>query len=312
MKNNKISLSIVSPVYQAESILDELLKKIKENVLPITDIFEIILIDDGSSDSSWIKIIEHCKKDNRIKGIKLSRNFGQHYAITAGLRESKNDFTIVMDCDLQDNPKYIPLMIEEIKKGYDIVYAVKKIRRHSFFKNLLASSYYKIFNFLSDNKEFFQDSKVGSFTILSKKVVNAYCEYKDFHRPYLLLLNYLGFKSSKVLVNHANRYSGGSSYKLTASIKLALDSIISSSTRLLYISIYIGFIFCALGSLFILYVIYKYFTSGFLLGWPSLMVSIIFCSGLVLINLGIVGLYISRTFIQTKNRPLYFIDKKLN
>ena len=129
-------ITIVSPVYMAEGIVDELIKRVIDSLSKITNDFEIILVDDGSSDNSWIKIQENCKKDKRIKGIKLSRNFGQHYALTAGLEKSLGDYVVVMDCDLQVNPEYILEMHKEALKGNDIVYTSVSKRSHSFKKYL--------------------------------------------------------------------------------------------------------------------------------------------------------------------------------
>ena len=145
MTDKKPYISIVSPVYQSEGIVDELVKRITEEVTRITEDFEIVLVEDGSSDQSWKKIEKNCKTDIRVKGIKLSRNFGQHYAISAGLKESQGDHIVVMDCDLQDNPKYIAEMYEKSKEGYDIVYTFKKFRKHGVIKELFARYFYNFY-----------------------------------------------------------------------------------------------------------------------------------------------------------------------
>ena len=143
-----MKVSVVSPVFNAGPIIDELVKRIREEFVRITDVYEIILVDDGSMDNSWEKITLNCEMDNRIKGIKLSRNFGQHYAITAGLEVSMGDFVIVMDCDLQDDPKYFGDLVNKAKAGANIVYTIKTERNHGFLKNMSADFFYKIFNLL--------------------------------------------------------------------------------------------------------------------------------------------------------------------
>ena len=312
MTDKKPYISIVSPVYQSEGIVDELVKRITEEVTRITEEFEIVLVEDGSSDQSWKKIEKNCKADKRVKGIKLSRNFGQHYAITAGLMESQGDHIVVMDCDLQDNPKYIAEMYEKSKEGYDIVYTFKKFRNHGVIKNLFAGCFHKVFNWLINDNRMSSDEQVGAFSLLSRKVVDAFCEYPEYHRAYLNVLRWLGFSNTRILVKHDERYHGKTSYSFTKSITLAFDSVVSHSNKFLLISIYIGFVFAMFGFLSIIYILIKSIASGFQQGWASTTVIIIFCTGLILISLGITGIYIGKIFLQTKGRPLYLIDKKLN
>ena len=142
-----IEISIISPVYKAGNIVDKLVEEIIKSVSEITSNYEIILVEDGSPDNSWEKIEENCKKNGKVKGVKLSRNFGQHFAITAGLTVSKGENMIVMDCDLQDNPKYIIDLVNKAKLGFDIVYTSKLERQHSVFKNITSIVFFKIFNY---------------------------------------------------------------------------------------------------------------------------------------------------------------------
>src|SRR3989338_4705263 len=169
-----MEISVVSPVYNAEDIVDELVKRISDSVSNITSDFEIILVDDFSLDNSWGKIEKNCKKDKRVKGIKLSRNFGQHKAITAGLEVSSGDCVVVMDCDLQDVPSFIPLMYEKIKNGYEIVYTRMKNRTHSFLRNLYSRIFSLTFNWLSDNN--FTSENIGCYSMITRKVVNSFCK----------------------------------------------------------------------------------------------------------------------------------------
>ena len=305
-------LSVVSPVFLAEGIVDKLVKRITEEVSKITQDYEIILVDDGSSDKSWEKIEDNCKTDERIKGIKLSRNFGQHYAISAGLQESNGDYVVVMDCDLQDNPKYIVDLLNKADEGFDIVYTIKKVRKHGFIKNLFAGCFHKVFNWLINDKRMSSDEQVGAFSLLSRKVVDAFCDYPEYHRAYLNVLCWLGFSNTRILVEHDKRYHGKTSYSFTKSITLALDSVVSHSNKFLLVSIYIGFVFAMFGFLSIIYIIIKSIASGFQPGWASTMVLFIFCTGLILISVGITGIYVGKIFMQAKRRPLYLIDKKLN
>ena len=144
--DKNILISVISPVYKAEQIVPELVKRIIEGVSVFTDSYEIILIEDCGPDNSWQKIEEECSSNPKVKGIRFSRNFGQHYAITAGLEHAKGDYVVVMDCDLQDNPKYIKEMYDDAVAGADIVFTYKEKRKHSFFKNITARMFYSLYN----------------------------------------------------------------------------------------------------------------------------------------------------------------------
>ncbi|MBC8342632.1 MAG: glycosyltransferase family 2 protein [Bacteroidetes bacterium] len=312
MTNKNPYISIVSPVYMAEGIVDELVKRIKVEISKITDNYEIILVEDGSPDQSWEKIEENCNAEKRVKGIKLSRNFGQHYAITAGLQESNGDYVVVMDCDLQDNPKYIVDLLNKAKEGFDIVYTVKKVRKHGIIKNFFAGCFHKVYNWLANDKRMSSYDKIGAFSLISRKVVEAFCDYNEFHRAYLPVLRWLGFSNAIIPIEHEKRYLGKTSYSFSKSITLALDGIVSHSNKLLLVSIYIGFVFAMLGFISIIYIVIKSYKFGFQPGWASTTVLIVFCTGLIMISLGIIGVYIGKIFLQSKGRPLYLIDKKLN
>src|SRR6266566_8556510 len=147
-------LSVVSPVYKAEKIVDELVLRLRETLKDITSDYEVILVDDGSPDGSWVKIADNCSKHCFLKGIRLSRNFGQHNAIMAGLAAAHGEYVVVMDCDLQDNPKYIPQLLGKAREGYDVVFTYKKSRNHAFSKNLAARGFFLLFNYLSENPKY--------------------------------------------------------------------------------------------------------------------------------------------------------------
>ena len=166
MLKKELELSIISPVYLAENIIDDLVKQIKENVLCITENFEIILIDDGSYDNSWLKIEENCKKDHRIKGIKLSKNFGQHYAISAGLKKCFGNHAIVMDCDLQHDPIYIKDLVSKAQEGFDIVFTLELNVKNSTIRKITSSLFYYIFNYFSNLKNV--DHRIGNYSLISR------------------------------------------------------------------------------------------------------------------------------------------------
>lgn len=305
-------ISVISPVYGAENIIDELVKQLVKELSEISTNYEIILIDDCGPDNSWGKIKENCATNERIKGIKLSRNFGQHSAISAGIDQAKGKYLVIMDCDLQDDPKYISKMYSIINNGYDIVYTYKDVRRHSFFKNLTAFFYIKLLNYLIDDKRHKSDMNVGAFSMISRKVANAFKSYNDYHRHYLLVLGWMGFNSFYMKIEHKQRFSGKSSYTISKLLKHALIGITSQSDKLLRVFVSLGLFVSLLSFLTIFLIIALYFVHGFLSGWASLIVAILFSTGLILSGIGVLGIYLGKTFEQTKNRPKYLIDETYN
>ncbi|MEO8210109.1 MAG: glycosyltransferase family 2 protein [bacterium] len=308
ISNNKF-ISVVSPVYKAENIVDELVKRITEEVSKITDNYEVILVDDGSADNSWNKIKENCLKNKNVKGIKLSRNFGQHFAITAGLKEATGDSIVIMDCDLQDDPCHIKTLFDEFEKGYDVVFTRRIARKHSFFKLITAKIYNSLFTLFSDKN---YDLAVGSLTMISSRVKNEFVKLKDQDRLYIQLIKWVGFKSTYVPVEHRERYEGKSTYSISRLFVTAIQGWTSYSDKLLRISIYSGLVISFFSLLVGIYIVVSYFLKSFQPGWPSLIVAILFSTGLILMSIGVTGIYIGKIFEQTKDRPLFIIDKKIN
>jgi polyisoprenyl-phosphate glycosyltransferase len=307
-----MKISIVSPVYNAEKIIIELVNRICEEIILTTKDYEIILIDDYSSDNSWETIKSIAKVNLNVKAIKLSRNFGQHMAIKAGLELAKGECCIVMDCDLQDDPKYITNLIEKWEEGFDVVYTQKSNRNHSWLKNITARGFNIIFNWLAENKKVNSLGQVGSFSLISKKVVDAFNSYNDYQFHYLMVLRWLGFKSCYIPIEHKERYEGKSSYSLKKLLRHAIVGVVYQTDKLLRMSIYMGFVFSLISIVLSIFLVINYFVSGPQPGWTSLIVVILFSSGLILIAIGILGIYIGKTFEQTKNRPRFIIDEKIN
>src|SRR6185312_3871048 len=272
-------LSIVSPVYQAEGISDELVKRIATEVEKITQDYEIILVEDGSPDKSWQKIEENCKKNSKVKGIKLSRNFGQHFAITAGIDKAQGSYIVIMDCDLQDDPIYIAQLYNKALEGYDIVYTRKSKRSHSFFKNITASIFNSLFNYLVENKSRESNNNVGAYSLITRKVADAFKSYNDYRRHYLMVLRWLGFSSTYIEIEHKERHSGKSSYNMSKLLLHAIDGITSQSDKLLRINITIGLLLSLLSFVGIIVIVILYFMHGFLSGWASTSVLLLFSTG---------------------------------
>ena len=305
-----IHISIVSPVYKAEKIVSELVSRIISSVEKITPDFEILLVEDGSPDNSWEQIKQSCLADKRIKGIKLSRNFGQHYAITAGLDNAKGEWVVVMDCDLQDRPEEIINLLNKAREGYDIVFARRIERKDKFFKRLFSKIFYRVLSYLTGA---YHDSTVANFGVYNKKVIHAVCQMRERIRYFPTMVNWVGFKHTKIDVVHSNRLEGKTSYNLKKLLNLSLDIILAFSDKPVRIIIKIGLIISLFAFCFAINMVVRYFLGDIkVTGYASLIVSIWFFSGLILITLGTIGLYLGKTFEGVKNRPIYIISEKIN
>ena len=300
-------LSVVVPVFNESSLIDELVKRVIKSVKTITEDFELIIVDDGSKDNTWNLIENEAKMEKRIKGIKFSRNFGHHYAITAGLHNSKGEWVVVMDGDLQDRPEVIPDLHKKAQEGFDVVFVSRQNRPEKLYYRIAQKIFYRILKSLS-GVDF--DSRQANFSIINKKVVEAFEKFPENARFYGSTIKWLGFKRSFILADHGERHSGKPSYTIRKRVKLASDIILSFSERPLRFAIGLGIVMSTLSLFAGLWIIYGSFKWGFaVIGWTSLISTIFFSTGVVLIVLGIVGIYIGEIFNQVKNRPLYIVDK---
>ena len=291
-------------------MLEELVRRIHAAISPITDDYEIVLVNDCSPDNSWEKIADICTNDQRVKGINLSRNFGQPYAITAGLTYAKGDYIAVIDCDLQNKPEDLPAMYEKALEGYDVVSARRVVRDDTFLKRMSSAVFHKVYDFLSG---FDTDKAVAEFGIYSKKIVKVYCSIPEYSRSFVELIHTLGFKKTTVDVSHDHRLEGESSYNLHRLLVLSYNSIISNSNRPLYLSVTLGFLMSLLSFLMAVYNIFAKFAGlNEVAGYTSTIFSIWFVGGLLLFMMGILGLYIGKIFDQVKGRPVFIISETLN
>lgn len=303
-------LSVVIPVFNENSLINELIRRVKLNVEKITQDYEIILVDDGSSDSTWEKISAEAILEKRIKGIKFSRNFGHHYAITAGLHEVAGQWVVVMDGDLQDRPEVIPELYSKAQEGFEVVFVSRKNRPEKLYYRIAQRLFYIILRILS-GIEF--DSKQANFSIINKKVVEAFRNFPEHARFYGSTLKWLGFKRSEVYADHGVRFSGKPAYSLKKRIKLASDIIIAFSERPLKLAIGLGVLISTFSTIIAIWLVYGKFNWGFsVTGWTSLMFSIFFLSGILFVILGIHGIYLGRLFQEVKNRPLYIVSERCN
>lgn len=307
---SKIKLSIVTPVYRAEKMVQTLVERIVKSVSTITEDYEIILVNDASPDASWQMIEQECALNKKVRGLNLSRNFGQHYAITAGLNYAKGEWVVVMDCDLQDRPEEIPALYQKALEGYDIVYARRVERQDKWLKRMTSRAFNAVLNRLSGLNK---DKDVANFGIYHQLVIKEYNKIPEQARSFGSLILYLGFRTSIIDVQHAEREEGTSSYTLMRMLKLAFDVIISNSNRPLRMAVGLGFVMSAVSFLLALYNVMARLV-GFisLPGYTTTVFSIWFVGGLLLFVLGIIGLYIGKIFDQVKGRPIYIVRNTIN
>jgi len=303
-------ISVVSPVYQAEDCIEMLVAKIRGALEPLGLSFEIILVDDGSHDLSWSKITKLCQSDESIRAFALSRNFGQHHAITAGLDQARGEWVIVMDCDLQDRPEEIPQLYKKaVSENFDMVLALRSNRRDSFVKKLWSKSFYFVLSYLSGQK---LNSEIANFGIYHRKVVDAVNSMRESIRYFPVLAQWVGFKKAYLEVNHAARTSGASNYNFKRSLNLALNVILASSDKPLRILIKLGSFIAVVAIASGLFIFFKALFSELPYpGWASLIVSIWFFGGVIMATLGMVGLYVGRSFEEGKARPIYLIRDRV-
>lgn len=303
-------LSVVIPVYWSEGTLLELTERLHTQLLAITTDFEIIFIEDGSPYQDWEVISAICQKKPFVKAIKLSRNFGQHQAITAGLDVAQGEWVIIMDCDLQDLPEEIPKLYQKAQQGYDVVLAARVYRQDSFLKELYSKIFYYLLFLLTGVK---QEPAVANFGIYHSKVIAVIKQMRESIRFLPTMITWVGFRRAILPVQHGKNKTRKSAYTFTKRFNLALDILLSYSEKPLRVIVSIGFVIALLSFIFFGVFLVKYFLGQIkVLGYTSLILSIWFLSGVVITTLGIVGLYVGKTFENSKNRPLYVVEKKIN
>jgi glycosyltransferase involved in cell wall biosynthesis len=303
-------ISIVSPVYRAEQTLQELVERIKLAVSEISDSLEIILVDDYSQDNSWLEIERLALIHPEIRGIKLSRNFGQHYAITAGLDQAKGEWVVVMDCDLQDRPEEIPALFQKAQEGFDVVLARRVNRQDGFFKRLSSKLFYRTLAWLTGSH---QDESIANFGIYHKKVIQEIVGMRESIRYFPTMVRWVGFKQATHDVVHAANQEQGSSYNFKRLFNLALDIMLAYSDKPIRLTVKLGLLVALSGFLFAIYTLIRYFQGEIIVaGYASLIISLWLLTGFILVTLGMVGLYVGKTFEGVKRRPIYIIEKYVN
>lgn len=303
-------ISVVSPVYGAANLIDLLVEQVSGAVKEITPYYEIILVDDGSPDNAWSVIEQQTLKNAQVKGLKLSRNYGQHHAITAGLDYSRGEWVVVLDCDLQDNPYEIPRLLQKALEGNKIVLASRIDKKHAALKIFLSKIFNSTLSYLTGTTF---DSSIGNFGIYHRQVINAICQMRESVRYFPAMIQWVGFQKAVLEINHQPRQAGSSAYSLRKKFKLALPILLSYSDKPLRLTVQAGILIALTAFIFALFFFIRAQTGQYtVLGYASIIISIWFFSGLIIFFLGIIGLYLAKTFEGVKSRPIYLVEEKRN
>jgi dolichol-phosphate mannosyltransferase len=303
--------SVVIPLYNEEEVVLECIKRVSGVLEDIDGDYEVIFVNDGSHDKTMELVQAECSINKKLKVLSFSRNFGHQIAITAGMDHAQGDAVIVMDADLQDPPEVIKDLIAKYKEGYDVVYAVRSKRKgETFFKKFTSKVFYRFLRYMC-NIDIPVDT--GDFRLISRKVCNVMKSLTERNRYVRGLVSWVGFKQAAVEYVREERFAGETKYPLRKMLKLSMDGITSFSTKPLTMSKNLGFLTAAAGFIYMVVVVLQKFVFGKTVqGWASLAVLILLLGGIQLIMLGFIGEYIARIFDESKNRPLYIIEEKIN
>jgi polyisoprenyl-phosphate glycosyltransferase len=303
-------ISVVAPAYRCASCLPELCRRLSAVLGQMGTDFEIIIVNDCSPENDWQVIRQLAADDPHVKGVNLSRNFGQHHAISAGIDFASGDLVVVMDADLQDQPEEIPRLHAKLLEGYDVVIARRASRKDAFLKRLYSRAFASFYNRLSGVR-IVEGS--ANFSMFTRQVANEYRSLRERARSFGLLILWLGFRTTYIDVTHAARYAGTSSYTFVKGVRLALESLVSQSDQPLRISIKLGFLTSTASALYACWLAVRYYIRGVAVaGWTSVMVSLFFLTGVILADLGVIGIYLGKVFDEAKHRPLYVVRETVN
>jgi glycosyltransferase involved in cell wall biosynthesis len=299
-------LSVVAPVFGCRPCLQHLYERLLATLDGLFTSYEIVLVDDRAEDGSWEEIERLVELDESVRGIRLSRNFGQHAAITAGLQYARGDWVVVMDCDLQDPPEDIPRLYAKALEGHDIVFGRRGHKPTGPVHRLIGRLYFHGIRVLGGAR---LDGQYGNFSIISRKVVEAFLALGDQDRHYVMILTWLGFDAAMIDYEPASRYRGESSYSFGRLIEHALDGVFFQTTVLLRWIVYGGFVLALTGALLAAYVAGARLAGELYPGWTSIVVAILVMGGFIILSTGITGLYIGKVFEQVRNRPVFVVDR---
>lgn len=304
------SVAMVIPCYNEVENLRETHRRVSESVARAGVGYEIVYVDDGSSDATP-EMLRHLQaEDPHVRVVYLARNFGHQFAVTAGLAHARGDAVVILDADLQDPPEIVVEMIRRWEEGFDVVYGVRTDREgETHFKLLTARLFYRLIRWLSDTE---MPLDTGDFRLLDRKVVDAILAMPERDRFLRGMVSWAGFRQIGVPYRRAARFAGETKYPLPKMVRFALDGILSFSVKPLRLSTLMGFMSAGLALAAIVYALaMRLFTQRWVTGWTALIIAILFLGGAQLISLGIIGEYIGRLYGEAKRRPLYLVRETL-
>jgi polyisoprenyl-phosphate glycosyltransferase len=307
-RSDSILYSIVIPVYNEVEVLPSLYTRLTRVMEGLVEPYEIIFVNDGSNDGSLPLLRDLRAGDERVKILGLSRNFGHQLAITAGLDHSSGQAVVVLDADLQDPPEVILQLVDQWRKGYDIVFAAREKRRgEGLFKRATAALFYRLLRRLTSTEI---PVDAGDFRLMSRKAVDALKGIRERSRFIRGLSGWIGFRQTSVPYVRDVRHAGTTKYPLKKMVRFGANGLLSFSSVPLQLASYLGFVVSSVSFIYIAYAVWlKLFTDHTILGWASVMVAVLFLGGVQLLCLGIVGEYIGRIYDEVKQRPLYIVDE---
>ena len=303
-----IMLSVVAPCYNEDGNIDTLYRRVADVCRDVVgDAFEIVLVNDGSSDQTWAKISDAAEKTGKVTAVNLSRNFGHQSALTAGLFIARGDYILVIDADLQDPPELLGEMLAKMQAGADVVYGQRAKRAgDATWRKMASGIFYRLLTKLSDIDI---PLDAGDFRMISRRVRDVLLTMPENDRYIRGMISWIGFKQEPVIYDRDVRTAGTTSYSIKRLLIFALDGITGFSIRPLRLSMFIGTATAALSFIYMIYIVIKGTMSGVpVLGWPSLMATVLFLGGVQMIFLGLIGEYLGRLFLQSKNRPSFVIE----
>ncbi len=308
---NKQKLSVVIPCYNEEKNIFELYRRVSSaSKKSFTSDYEILLINDGSTDATWSIIKQLALEDKHLIGINLSRNHSHQIALSAGLSFVSGDVILVMDADLQDPPELLPSMLKIYDQGCDVVYGVRNKRDgETRFKKLSAYLFYRFINALSDS---IIPNDSGDFRLISRRVADLLTSMPEQSRFIRGMVAWTGFKQLPIYYDREKRFAGETHYPFLKMVRFAIDAITGFSIKPLRLASYLGFVMFIISILFFVYIVSSYLHGSHVKGWSSIICSLLFLNGLQLLMMGVIGEYLGRVYVQSKNRPLFVVSEIIN
>jgi glycosyltransferase involved in cell wall biosynthesis len=304
-RRGRVALSVVAPCYNEALVLQEFYQRITAACRSVTEDYQIIVVNDGSSDGSWPILVSLAVNDPHFSAIDLSRNHGHQLALTAGLSYCDGERIFIIDADLQDPPELLPQMMKMAQDGVDVVYGQRKSRAgESVFKRLTAFLFYRILNWFTDQHI---PEDTGDFRLISRRVLNVFNAMPENHRFVRGMISWVGFKQAPIVYDRSPRFAGSTKYTVGKMLQFALDAVTSFSVRPLRLGFYAGFLLGGLAAILLAVSIFAYFLQATIRGWTSVMSVLLFFLAAQFMVLGLIGEYVGRLYMETKQRPLFIV-----